>query len=100
MEETQSTIKDSEEKSHEQFYGFVKSSDEEISENTDVVMEQNAMDEDTDKNQYAAKTDEENPRSFELELRAKNLPPNKQKDDDFKSAYVSIPSTGGLKITI
>ncbi|CAH1100829.1 unnamed protein product [Psylliodes chrysocephalus] len=67
LEKTQSTIKDSAEKSHEQFYSFVKSSDEEISENTDVVMEQNAMDEDTDKNQYAAKTDEENPRSFELQ---------------------------------
>ncbi|CAH1106679.1 unnamed protein product [Psylliodes chrysocephalus] len=99
LEETQSTIKDGGEKSEEQYYSSVESSDGENLEISDVDMEEPDTNQDTDKDPYSAKTDE-NSQTSEQEFSLTNANARNQNVDNFNSEYVSIPSAEGLKITI
>ncbi|CAH1099549.1 unnamed protein product [Psylliodes chrysocephalus] len=62
-------------------------------------MEEPDTNQDTNKNPYNAKTDE-NSQTSEQELSVTNTNANNQNMDNFNSEYVSIPSAEGLKITI
>ncbi|CAH1110469.1 unnamed protein product [Psylliodes chrysocephalus] len=94
-EVTLNANKDSEgEKSEEQYYSSVDSNDGDLPQNSDVDMEENTSDKDPDKKSNTSSS-EETPPTPEKE----NIP-NPTPYDDFTSAYVSIPSAEGLKITI